>query len=173
MKRLFILLSFFALMGLNCQAQIQNKIYDFVLGQTTKDEVKNYFNGRPEIEIEEEKTGVISAIGLTFGGCYWDVTFFDFYEDTFMTVYFSAIDTEEVSIAEINSNFEKLKRSLNKKYASYLLAENSNDENLVYFDGNIMLGLKIGYENGKRNLTLHYQEGKLSLKRMNSEETEL
>lgn len=111
MKRLFILLSFFALVGLNCQAQIQNKIYDFVLGQTTKDEVKNYFISRPDIKIYEDSANdVINASDMKFGGFFWDFAHFEFYKGVLEQVMFTTSSQDgQTSKSEIKSNWETLK----------------------------------------------------------------
>ena len=174
MKRLFILLSFFALMGLNCQAQIQNKIYDFVLGQTTKNEVKNYFNLKSEIEFEEDKTdGGIEAYGLRFGGCYWDAVFFSFYKDVLSEVHFSAIDTEDVSKTVILNNWQKLKNNLAKKYEQFYQNDFSNNERLTYIDGKIAVFLEMQEKDDRMMLSITYKDVNLTLTEKKSDEDEL
>ena len=174
MKRLFFLLFLSAFIGMSCHAQIQNKIYDFVLGQTTKQEVKNYFNSKPEIEWEEDKTDEsILVEGLRFGGCYWDAVFFSFYKDVLLDVHFSAMDTEKVSKADIKRNWEKLKQSLKKKYGSYFQEKFSTDEHLVFIDDIIMLDLQIENKNGRKLLSLSYIDIKLNLAQQKGDADEL
>lgn len=161
-------------MGMSCHAQIQNKIFDFVLGQSTKQEIKNYFNTKPDIEWEEEKTDeTISAMGLRFGGCYWDIVFLDFYKDVLSTIYFSAIDTEDVSEADIIRNWEKLKQNLNKKYSTFLNKEVSTDEHLIFMDGKMLVGLQIQDKDGRKTLSLTYKDIELSLAQQKGEADEL
>lgn len=174
MKRLFILLSFFALMGLNCQAQIQNKIYDFVLGQTTKNEVKNYFNLKSEIEFEEDKTdGGIEAYGLRFGGCTWDSANFIFHKGRLEGVIFSISTGEDTSEFSLNSMFERLGKTLSRKYKMYL-SDLSNPETYAFDDKVTLVFLSIReIDGGEKMLVLSYADANLSMDRMKGNEDEL
>lgn len=174
MKRLFILLSFFALVSLNCQAQIQNKIYDFVLGQTTKDEVKNYFNSRPEIEFEEDiADGNFVAYGIKFGGCTWDSANFIFHKGRLESVIFGISTGEDTSEFSLNSMFERLGKTLSRKYKMYL-SDLSNPETYAFDDKVTLVFLTIReVDGGKKMLVLTYGDANLSMDRMKGDEDEL
>lgn len=174
MKRLFILLSFFALVGLNCQAQIQNKIYDFVLGQTTKNEVKNYFISRPDIKIYEDSANdVINASDMKFGGFFWDFAHFEFYKGVLEQVMFTTSSQDgQTSKSEIKSNWETLKTSLTKKYSSYKVDNLSVDKKITFSDGKTFVLLNMYEENG-RNLLLQYGDVDLTIEKDEGEENEL
>jgi len=184
MKRLFFLLFLSLFMGMNSKAQnqdnangklpIQTKILDFVIGVTTSDEVKNYCNSNPDKEWEEDKTdNSISVTDLRFGGCYWDITFFSFHKGVLTDVNFMAIDTENVSKAEIKSNWEKLKRNLTKKYASYLVKELSKEDLLFFTDDKTAIFLQISNKDSRRTLDLTYKDVQLTFTQQEDEEGEL
>jgi len=175
MKKCLFLLLLLCVVGLDCHAQIQNKIFGMVLGQSTKLDVKNYFNSKPDIIVEEDKTdGSISAEGVRFGGCYWIVAFFDFHNDILQTVHFSATETEDLSSKDLERNWKQLARTLHDKYDRYLIPEKVSDDDLVFIDDNTLVGLNYSLsDEGKPILSIHYQDVNLTQTQLKNDADEL
>lgn len=154
------------------QAQITNKIWNLTLGVNTKQQVINVINNR-QLKIHDRGNDYIACTPTTFrfGGESWNFAKFRFFNVILQSISFSY--TCSISVRE---SFDRLKKSLNNKYRSYITDKDLNtygDWYIDYDDGKTMISLTYNIEPGHDFVGIIYTDVALLLKENHQSETEL
>ncbi len=111
----------FALLMCNeLNAQIQRSIYDQQLGVSTVEDLLNTAKSKMlSVKRKDDESFIIEKI--TFGGITWNEVTFRYFKNRLFYVgfYLSSSISTDVENEFFKSNFEKLNRSLYKKYSLY------------------------------------------------------
>lgn len=130
---------------LAASAQIQRKFLGFTLGVTTKTQVYNYLKKHHYRFSRNELQDGFRVENVTFGGIKWSVTFVYFHKNRFHHIWFC--DTDDFKPLHIlESTYEELSLSLDKKYYKYKSKTNSNSK--TYSDGVTKCYLDYSFQDG-------------------------
>ena len=171
MKKALITLIALFLVNLCISAQIQRKFFDFTLGQTTRSEVENYLQ-KKKIVVVDERDDRIMVNNMRFAGTDWSTVAFSFFKGKIASVYF-AYDDMNNSKKSVDSLWERLQKSLNKKYSDYYRERVSDDKKFYYQDNQTCLIFKYGSIEGTNAVILLYSDNQLFDEQTGEEEDEL
>ena len=170
MKKIgFILL--LCMMSLTIQGQIQRKFFDFTLGVTNRQEVTSYFKAR-NIKTWLPEEDHFSVRYIRFGGNKWPVVYFYFYKNKLYLIYFS--DSENFTErGTLDAVWERIKLSLMSKYNSFYNDEKTTNNELIFEDSKTRLTYYYKYYQGKKSMSLIYEDKHLLLESFIDEDDEL
>ena len=171
MKKLGIILVLILFVNICVSAQIQRHFFDFTLGVTTKKEVVKYFKKLGKVPYKDNN-GNQFVNNIKFGGHIWSFAAFSFYNDKLSRVYFADNDTDTPS-QTLDIVWDTLQKNIIDKYSDYYLESMSKDDYKVYGDHQTVVVLKYDTFDGTKELSLMYDDRRLSKKEIEDSSNEL
>lgn len=109
---------------------------------------------------------------MRFGSVDWLTTAFVFYKGKLQMVYF-ADDERSSSKEAIETEWDRMVNSIDKKYSEYLKALLSNEKHLFYSDGKTSISFTYTNSDGIDGITLLYSDEQLVNEQLKDGEDEL
>lgn len=171
-KIVFVIL--ILLVSLSCSAQINRTFLGVTLGVSTKQQVKTIMTQKGyTVTTDPDGSYSIIADNISFGGGMWTYVSFKFVNGYLSEIWFQ--NNERQSAVNLKVFFDKLKMSLDKKYAAYYfdLPMDNVSKCAHYDDGKTAILLAVRNYHYLEYISIGYEDNALSKKKLQKEEDEL